>query len=119
MNDSLAGIISIVGLAGLAGSDRSVVDQVQEVLAIAGNESNFLAVLTESVELVLEGGLELLTGDVGQLGLRDEGFGLGTDQLLFEDNDARRVWLLVLELGDFVGDLLLAYMTSVFPIPMG
>lgn len=119
MNDSLAGIISIVGLAGFAGSDRSVVDQVQEVLAVAGNESNLLAVLTESVELVLEGGLELLTGDVGQLGLRDEGFGLGTDQLLFEDNDARRVWLLVLELGDFVGDLLLAYMTSVFPIPMG
>lgn len=83
------------------------------MLAVAGNDSDLLAVLTESVKLVLEGGLELLTGDVGQLSLGDEGFGLSTDQFLLENDDARRVGILVLELGDLVGDFLLACDRSV------
>lgn len=83
------------------------------MLTVAGNDSNLLTVLTESVELVLEGGLELLTGDVGQLSLGDEGLGLSTDQFLLENDDARRVGVLILELGDLVGDLLLACDRSV------
>lgn len=86
------------------------------MLAVASNEGDLLAVLTKGVKLVLEGGLQLLTGDVGQLGLRDEGLGLGANQLLLEDDDARGVGVLVLELSNFVGDLLLACMTSVIPI---
>lgn len=62
----------------------------------------------ESVELVTEGSLELLAGDVGKLSLCDEGLGLCTDKLLLENDNSRRVWLLVLELGDLIGDLLLA-----------
>jgi hypothetical protein len=42
------------------------------------------------------------------LGLSDEGLGLGTDKLLLENNDLGRVGLLVLELSNLVGDLLLA-----------
>ena len=41
--------------------------------------------------------------------LSDKGFGLGTDELLLEDDDFGGVWLLVLKLSDLVGDLLLAY----------
>lgn len=108
LDDGFAGVVSVVGLTGLTGSDRSVVNKVQKVLAVAGNDSDLLAVLTESIELVLEGGLELLTGDVGQLSLGDEGLGLSTDQFLLENDDARRVGVLVLELGDLVGDFLLA-----------
>ena len=108
MDDSLAGIVSVIGLAGLARSNRSVIDQVQEVLAVAGNDSHLLAVLTECIELVLEGSLDLLTGDVRELSLRYKGLGLSTNQFLLENNNAGRFRVLVLELGNFVGDLLLA-----------
>lgn len=112
LDDSLAGIVSIVGLTGLARCNRSVVDKVQKVLAIAGNEGNLLTVLTESIELVLECSLELLTGDVRQLSFRYEGLCLCTNQFLLENNNARRVGVLVLELGNLVGDLLLACTVS-------
>jgi hypothetical protein len=65
-------------------------------------------VLAHSIELVGEGGLELLAGDVGQLGLCDQGLGLGTDKLLLENDNLGRVGLLVLELCNLVGNLLLA-----------
>lgn len=65
--------------------------------------------LAESIELVGEGSLELLAGDVGELGLGDEGLGLSTDKLLLEDDNLGAVGLLVLELGDLVRDLLLAW----------
>jgi len=42
------------------------------------------------------------------LSLSDEGLGLSTNKLLLEDNDSGRVGLLVLELSDLVGNLLLA-----------
>jgi len=42
------------------------------------------------------------------LSLSDEGLGLSTDELLLEDNNSGRVGLLVLELSDLVGNLLLA-----------
>jgi len=58
--------------------------------------------------LVVEGGLQLLAGDVAELSFGDEGLGLGADKLLLEDNNFRAVGLFVLELGDLVGDLLLA-----------
>jgi hypothetical protein len=66
-------------------------------------------VLAHGVKLVGEGGLELLAGDVGQLGLGDEGLGLSADKLLLEDYNLGGVGLLVLQLGNLVGDLLLAY----------
>ena len=64
--------------------------------------------LTERVELVSESSLQLLASDVRQLSLSNERLGLGTDKLLLEDNNLRAVWLLVLQLGDLVGNLLLA-----------
>lgn len=108
LNDGLAGLIAIVGVAGLTRSDGSVVDQVEQVLSIAGDNGDLLAVLAERIKLVLEGSLDLFAGDVGQLSLGDEGLGLGTDKLLLQHDDARRVGVLVLELGNLIGDLLLA-----------
>lgn len=78
------------------------------MLAVASNDGHFLGVLAQSVELVVEGSLELLPGNVGQLRLSDEGFGLCAHKLLLKDNDSGRVGLLVLELRDLVGNLLLA-----------
>ena len=108
LDDGLGGLVAVVGLAGLARSDRGVVDELEEVLAVAGNDGHLLAVLAERIELVGEGGLQLLAGDVGELGLSDERLGLGADKLLLEDNDLGAVGLLVLELSNLVGDLLLA-----------
>lgn len=79
------------------------------MFAKAGDNGQLLTVLTESIKLVGESRLELLSGDVGQLRFSNQGLGLGTDELLFEDNNARAVGLLVLELSDLIGDLLFAY----------
>ena len=55
------------------------------------------------------GGLDLFASYVGELGFGDEGLGFGADEFLFEDDDTRRVGLLVLKLGDLVHDFLLAW----------
>lgn len=107
-NLRLAGLISVVGLTGLAWSHGGIVNELEEVLAEASDDGELLAVLTESIELVGESRLELLTGDVGQLRLGHQRLGFGTDKLLLEDDNARAVGLLVLELSDLIGDLLLA-----------
>jgi hypothetical protein len=108
LDDGLGGLVAVVGLASLTRGDRGVVNQLEEVLAVAGDDGHLLAVLAERIELVGEGSLQLLTGDVGELSLCDEGLGLGTDKFLLEDDDLGAVGLLVLELGNLVGDLLLA-----------
>lgn len=78
------------------------------MLAVAGDDSDLLAMLPESVELVSVGGLYLLAGDVGELCLGDERLCLGANKFLLEDDNLGRVGLLVLQLSDLVGDLLLA-----------
>jgi hypothetical protein len=108
LDDGLGGLVAVVGLASLTRGDRGVVNQLEEVLAVAGDDGHLLAVLAKRIELVGESSLQLLTGDVGELGLSDEGLGLGTDKLLLEDDNLGAVGLLVLELGNLVGDLLLA-----------
>ena len=112
LDDGLGGLVAVVGLASLTRGDGGVVNQFEEVLAVAGDDSHLLAVLAERIELVGEGSLQLLAGDVGKLGLGDERLGLSTDKLLLEDDNLRAVGLLVLQLSDLVGDLLLAWEES-------
>ena len=109
LDDGLAGLVSVISRSALTGSHGRIVHKLQQVLAVAGDDGRLLAVLTEGIELVLEGGLNLLTGNVGQLGFSDQRFSLGTDKLLLENDNARGVGVLVLQLGDLIGDLLLAY----------
>ena len=78
------------------------------MLAEASDDGELLRVLTESVELVGESSLQLLTSNVGQLGLSNQRLGLGSNELLLENNNLGAVGLLVLELSNLVGDLLLA-----------
>jgi hypothetical protein len=108
MDLRLGRLVTVVCLASLSRSDRSVVNELEEVLSVAGNDSKLLAVLTHSIELVGEGGLELLTSDVGQLSLSDQRLSLGADKLLLKNNNLGRVGFLVLQLSNLVGDLLLA-----------
>jgi hypothetical protein len=104
----LAGFVAVVSLTSFSRCDRVVVNEFKEVLAIARNDSKFLAVLAHGIELVGESSLELLTGDVGELSLSDEGLSLRTHEFLLENNNPGRVGLLVLQLSNLVGDLLLA-----------
>ncbi len=104
----LAGFISIVSVSRLAGCDGSIVDQFEQILAVAGDDGKFLAVLTESIELVGERCLELLARDVGKLSFGDQRLRLGADKLLLEDNNTRAVGFFVFELRNLIGDLLLA-----------
>jgi hypothetical protein len=108
LNNGLTSFITIVGLTGLAGSDRGVIDKLEEVLSIACNNGNLLTMLTESIELVGIGCLHLLSSDVGKLSLSNKRLGLRSNKFLFEDDNLGRVGLLVLELGDLISDLLLA-----------
>lgn len=65
------------------------------MLSVTSDGSKLLAMLAESIELVVECCLDLLTGDVRELGLGNERFGFGADKLLFEDNNSGGVGLLV------------------------
>jgi hypothetical protein len=79
------------------------------VLAVSSNDGNLFAVLSKGVKLVRVGSLNLFASDVGQLCLGDERLGLGANQLLLENNNLGGIGLLVLELRNLVGDLLLAW----------
>jgi hypothetical protein len=108
LNNGLASLVSIIGSTRLARGDGSVVDELEEVLAVARNNGDLLAVLAQSIELVGVGGLYLLASDVRKLCLCHKRLGFGTDQLLLENDNLGRVGLLVLEVRDLVGDLLLS-----------
>lgn len=108
LNLRLASLVSVVSLTGLAGSDGGIVNKLEKMLAKASNDGELLAMLTESIKLISESRLELLTGDVGQLCLGNQRFGFGADKLLLKNDNARAVGLLVLELSDLIGNLLLA-----------
>lgn len=79
------------------------------MLAEPSDDGELLAVLTESIELVGEGRLELLTGNVRQLSLSDQRLSFSANQFLLKNNDSGTVGLLVFELGDLVSYLLLTY----------
>ena len=109
LDDRLAGLVPIVGIARLTGSNRRIVDELEEMLAVASTNGHLFAVLAQCVELVGEGCLELFARDVGELGFRDERFGFGADEFLLEHDDLGALRLLVFELRDLVGYLLLAW----------
>lgn len=107
-NLRLGGLVSVVGLASLTRSDGSIIDKLKEVLSVASNNGKLLTVLAHGIKLVGKGSLELLTSDVGQLCLGNEGLGFSAHKLLLKDDNLGGVGLLVLQLSDLVGNLLLA-----------
>ena len=108
LDDRLAGFVAVVGVARLARRHRRVVDQLQQVLAEPRDDRQLLAVLAQRVELVVEGCLELLARDVGQLCFRHERLGFGAHKFLLQDDNLGRLRFLVLELSDLVGNFLFA-----------
>lgn len=108
LDDGLGGLVSIISVAGLPGSDGIVVNELQQMFAVPGNDGNLLRVFSDGIKLICKGRLELLACDVGQLSLGHQGLGFGADKLLLQHHNSWAVGLLVLELGNLIGDLLLA-----------
>lgn len=67
----LARLIAVVGFTSLAWSDGSLVDELEKMLSEPGNDGELLTMLAEGVELIGESSLELLTGDIRELGFGD------------------------------------------------
>ena len=109
----LAGLIAVICIPGLAGSDWGVINKLQEVFSVSGDDGKLLTVFAKSIELVGESCLEFLTSDVGKLSFCNKRLGFGSNQLLLQDNDAGAVGLFVLELGDLISDFLLAFAPNV------
>lgn len=107
--DSSTSLMTVIWLFEFTRNDWGVVDELNEVLAVASNDSDLLAVFSDRIELIGIGSLDLFTSGVGQLGLGDEGHSLSTDKLLLQDKNLGRVGLFVLEPGNLVVDFSLAW----------
>jgi len=90
----------------------SVVEQVQQLSRILSKQDLLLCALDDGGRVDVVGLLELLTGDVGQLGFGDKRLSFGTDELLLELNNLGRGWLLVFQLLDLVLNLLVMLVGS-------
>jgi hypothetical protein len=108
LNNRSAGLVAIITSPRLPGSHWGLVDQVYEMLSESGDNRQLFAVFTKGIELIIERSLDLLTGDVGQLCLGDEGLGLCANEFLFENNNLGGVWFLIFEMCNLVGNLLLS-----------
>jgi hypothetical protein len=95
----------VVSWALLAGYDRRVVEQVDELSGLCREQDLLLGSLDHGGGVDVVGFFELLAGDVGQLGLGDERLGFGADEFLLEGDELGGFGLFVLQLLDLVLDL--------------
>ena len=93
------------GRVHVSGNDGSVINKVEQLSCVLGQEDLLLGTLNDSSGMEVVCLLELLTGNVGELGFGDKRLGLCADKLLLESDDLDRAGLLVLQLLDFVRDL--------------
>ena len=105
VEDLARGLALGVRLALVARHDGGVVEQVDQLARLAGEQDLLLGALDDGGRVQVVCLLQLLAGDVGELGLGHEGLGFGADELLLELRDLGGRWLLVLELLNLVGDL--------------
>jgi hypothetical protein len=93
------------GRMDISRNNGSVVNKVEQLSCVLGQHDLLLGALDDSGGVKVVGLLELLTGDVGKLGLGNEGLSLCADKLLLEGDNLDRAGLLVLQLLYFVGNL--------------
>ena len=94
-----------VSWALLAGHDWRVVQQIDQLAGLGCEEDLLFSALNDGRGVDVVGFLELLAGDVGELGFGDERLGLCADELLFEGDELSGFGLFVLELLDLVLNL--------------
>ena len=94
-----------VNRALLAGHDRRVVEQVDQLAGLGREQDLLLGALNDGGGVDVVGFFEFLARDVGELGFGDEGLGFGADELLLEGDELGGFGLFVFELLDLVLDL--------------
>ena len=57
--------------------------------------------------MVVERRFDLFASDIGELSFGNKGFCFSTNELLFENDNLRGVWLLVFEVRNLISNLLL------------
>lgn len=72
--------------AFFARHNGSVVEQVDELACLGCEQNLLLGALDDGSSVNIVGLLELLAGDVGELGLGDERLGFGADEFLLESD---------------------------------
>ena len=95
-----------VNRALLAGHNRRVVEQVNQLAGLRCEQDLFLGALDDGSGVDVVGFFEFLARDVGELGFGDEGLGFGADELLLEGDEFGGFGFFVFELLDFVLDLM-------------
>lgn len=93
------------GRVHVSRNDGSVINKIEQLSCILGQQDLLLGTLNDGSGVEVVCLLELLTGDVGELGFGDKRLGLCADKLLLESDNLDRAGLLVLQLLDFVRDL--------------
>lgn len=93
------------GRVHVSGNYGSVINEVEQLSCVLGQEDLLLGTLNDSSGMEVVCLLELLTGNVGELGFGDERLSLCADKLLLESDNLDRTGLLVLQLLDFIRDL--------------
>lgn len=104
--ESLSGsLCGIVSGAFFTRHNGGVVEHVDELTRLGGEEDLLLGALDDGGGVEVVCFLEFLAGDVCELCFGHEGLGFGADELLLERDELCGLWLLVLELLDLVLDL--------------
>ena len=132
VSENLTGSLRLSkGRMHVAGHDRGIVNKVQESAGMLCEDDLLLSALNGGCEVVIVCLLELLPGlqslaglkalgegrphDVAELCLGDQTLGLCTYELLLKLDNLGALRLLVLQLGNLVGDLAVVSMSCVNP----
>jgi hypothetical protein len=94
-----------VNRALLAGHNRRIVEQVDQLAGLRREQDLLLGALDDGGRVHVVGFFEFLARDVGELGFGDEGLGFGADELLLEGDEFGGFGFFVFELLNFVLDL--------------
>jgi hypothetical protein len=92
-----------------AGDDGGIVEQIEETTSVFGENGLLIGTFDDGVDLHRIRFLQLLPGDVGQLGLGDEVLGFRADEFLFEGEDLGGCGILVFQMSYLIGDLGLVF----------
>ncbi|KAH9822052.1 MFS transporter prlL [Teratosphaeria destructans] len=104
--EDLAGLLALCECRALLTRDNwSIVEHVEESSRVFGEDDLLLGTFDDRRGMRVVCLLELLAGNVGELGFGDQGLSLGTNELLLKSDQFGRLGLLVLQLLNLILNL--------------
>lgn len=99
------GLRAVVCGTFLSGNNGGIVEEIDELSCLGGEQDLLLGALNDGCSVKIVSFLELLSGDVGELGFGDERLCLSADKLLLKGDELRGFGLFVFELLDLILNL--------------